>query len=292
MEKRMDRILAKTEKTLLKEYRNALKKIRAELAQLYGTFPLTGAKSLEARRLRNLEIFILNEINRIYRNNQSTLYDSLSEMYNMTGWAIEMEIGGAQMAWGVINPDVIRRAVMAPIDKLTLNDRLERNRRKIIAEIKHQLTQGLIMGNSYEKIAQRIKNVLEQDVRKARVIARTEGHRIRNTGKFDSAKRAAELGLEMVKVWDATLDHRTRPAHRKLDGKKVGVNENFISPAGGIGPGPGMMNHPKDDIQCRCIFRLEFPGFEPQKRRIRGEGVQPYTTYERWAKARGFKVGM
>lgn len=280
---------------MIKEYRNALKRIRAELAELYATFPMTGAQRVEQTRLRNLELLILQLINQIYKSNQTTLYTLLSQLYQesyyATGWAIEMELGGAQMAWGVIHPDVIRRAILAPIDKLTLNDRLERNRRKIIAEIKHQLTQGLLLGNSYEDIAKRMKKVLEQDARKARVIARTEGHRIRNAGKMDSAKRAAELGLEMVKVWDATLDHRTRPAHRKLDGTKVGVNENFISPAGGIGPAPGLMKHPKDDINCRCIFRLEFPGFEPQKRRIRGEGIQPYTTYERWAKARGFKVG-
>jgi SPP1 gp7 family putative phage head morphogenesis protein len=294
MERRTDRLLTAAEKTLIKEYRNALKRIRAELAQLYTAFPMTGAQRIEQRRLRNLEMLIVQLIQQLYQNAQKTLYDSLVEVYrhayHMTGWAIEMELGGAQLAWGVINPDVIRRAVLAPIDRLTLNDRLERNRRKVVAEIKHQLTQGLILGNSYEEMAQRMKKMLEGDARKARVIARTEGHRIRNTGKMDSAKRASELGLEMVKVWDATLDLRTRPAHRKLDGKKVGVDENFISPSGGIGPAPGMMKNPSDDINCRCTFRLEFPGFEPSVRRVRGEGIVPYQTYEQWAKVRGIKI--
>lgn len=289
----MDRIQAKMEKTLIKEYSKALKAIRAELAQIYATFPMTTAQRAQQMRLRNLELLIYQLIQQIYQNNQTTIYDMLAETYRetyyMTGWAIEMELGGAQLAWGIINSDVIRRAVLAPIDRLTLNDRLERNRAKIIAEIRTQITQGIIKGDSYTKMAKRVKDVLEQDARKARTVVRTEAHRIRNAGKMDSAKRAAELGIDMVKVWDATLDLRTRPAHRKLDGKKVGVNENFVSKNGGVGPAPGNLNHPKDDINCRCTMRLEIKGYEPTVRRIRGEGVVPYQTYEQWAKARGFK---
>lgn len=282
------------EKALIHEYQVALRRIRAELAQLYATFPMTEWQRIERQRLHNLEMFIQQEITRMARESENILLDSLSslyrDMYYMTGWAIESELAGVQLAWGVINPDVIRRAILAPIDRLTLNDRLERNRRKVIAEIRHQLTQGLILGNSYEEMAKRMEKVLEGNARKARVIARTETHRIRNTGKIDSAKRAAELGIDMVKVWDATLDMRTRPAHRRLDGKKVAVNENFTSPSGGIGPAPGMMGNPKDDINCRCIFRLELAGYEPSVRRIRGEGIVPYQTYEQWAKARGINI--
>lgn len=293
-DKRADRILNQTEKALIKEYRQALKKIRSELAQIYATFPQTGAQRAQGVRLRNLETAISQEINRIYQNNVTTIYDALSEtyqeMYYMTGWAIEMEIGAAQLAWGVISPDVIRQAVLATIGKLTLNDRLERNRQLIINDLRHQLTQGLILGDSYEKMAQRMKKVLENDSVKARTVARTEGHRVRNLGKLDSAKRAEELGIDMVKVWDATLDMRTRPAHRKLDGKKVGVNENFVSKNGGVGPAPGSLNHPRDDINCRCIFRLEMKGYEPSVRRARGKGIIPYQTYEQWAKTLGYNI--
>lgn len=282
------------EKALIQEYSKALKAIRAELAQIYATFPMTTAQRAQQMRLRNLELLIYQLIQQIYQNNQTTIYDMLAETYRetyyMTGWAIEMELGGAQLAWGIINSDVIRRAVLAPIDRLTLNDRLERNRAKIIAEIRTQITQGIIKGDSYTKMAKRVKDVLEQDARKARTVVRTEAHRIRNAGKMDSAKRAAELGIDMVKVWDATLDRRTRPAHRKLDGKKVGVNENFVSKNGGRGPAPGNLGHPKDDINCRCVMRLEIKGFEPSVRRIRGEGITSYQTYEQWVKTRGFKI--
>lgn len=260
---------------------------------MFGRTDLTNAQQIQFERLTNLEIFIRDNLSEVHRKNARVLRNALSEMYTemyyMTAWAIEGEVE-AILSWGLINPNVISRAVMAPIDKLTLNDRLERNRQKILSEIRTQLVQGIIKGDSYEKMARRMKDVLEQDANKARTVTRTEAHRIRNLGKMDSAKKAAELGIEMVKVWDATLDKRTRPAHRKLDGKKVGVDLDFVSRNGGRGPAPGNLGKAKDDINCRCTMRLEIKGYEPSVRRIRGEGVVNHRTYEQWAKARGYKI--
>lgn len=282
-----------TEKVLIKEYRNALKRIRAELAQIYGSFPQSGAQRVQRVRLNNLMVQIEAELRRLYQANGTYLIEQLSNLYKdayyMTGWVIEMELKGVQLAWGLLNPEVIRTAVLAPIDKLTLNKRLQRNRRKIIAEIKHQLTQGFILGNSYEEMAQRMKKVLEQDTRKARLIARTEGHRIANTARMEGAKKADELGIEMMKVWDATLDLRIRSAHGKLDGKKIGVHDQFVSDYGGRGSAPGIMKVAKDDCNCRCSMRLELVGFEPTVRRVRGAGVIQYKTYREWIKERGYQ---
>lgn len=283
--------MTQTERTLIREYSRALKVIRAELAELYARGDLTPGQQVQYQRLMNLEIIIRRILYELHVKNAQVLHDALSELYReayyTTAWSVE-QAAGLRLMWGVISPDVIRRAVLAPIDNLTLNDRLERNRRKVVQEIRNQITQGLIKGDGYEDMAKRIKTVLEGDARKARTVARTEGHRIRNAGRLDAARRAAELGLEMVKVWDATLDLRTRPAHRRLDGKKVALNENFISTAGGRGPAPGLMMNASDDINCRCTFRLEFSGFEPDRRRIRDENITEYKTYEEWRTSRGY----
>ena len=281
------------ERALIREYRAAVKTIQAELAQLYDTLPMSPAQRMERRRLANILFQIEQEMTRLYQSNRDTLLERLQaiyrDMYYMTGWAIEQELGGAQLAWGLLNPEVIQAAVLAPIDRLTLDDRLERNRRRIVRAIQQSLTQGLILGEAYEDMAKRIRGVLEQDARKARTVARTEGHRIRNQGRLDSARRAKELGIEVVKVWDATLDSRTRPAHRRLDGVAVGVDEDFNSPAGGKGPAPGNLDKAEDDINCRCTFRLQIKGYAPTVRRTR-EGLIPYQTYEQWAKERGIPL--
>jgi SPP1 gp7 family putative phage head morphogenesis protein len=286
----MERIQKKLERALVREYSRALKDIRAELAQLYA---LTDKNLLRYNRLRALEIFIRQNLSEVYRKNAVILNQALEEMYResyyMTAWAVDMNVG-VLLSWGVLNPAVIAAAVMEPIDKLTLNDRLERNRAKVIAAIRHEITQGMLKGEAYEKMARRIKRTLEGDARKARTVARTEAHRIQNRGKFKAAQDAEQMGIDMVKVWDATLDLRTRPAHRYLDGTAVAVNENFRSKTGGNGPVPGLMGTPQDDINCRCTMRLQLKGYSPSVRRIRDEGVVKYRTYQQWAKEKGISM--
>ncbi|MFC7442989.1 hypothetical protein [Laceyella putida] len=59
--------------------------------------------------MSNLEKAIIREISRIYAQSGKLLVDSLAEtyrdMYYMTGWAIEMELAGAQLTWELLNPD-------------------------------------------------------------------------------------------------------------------------------------------------------------------------------------------
>lgn len=278
------------ERALVNEYSQALKAIRAELAQIYA---LTNNNSLQYNRLQALEAFIRKNLSEVYRKNARVLTESLEELYResyyLTAWMIESEVE-AILSWGVLNPDVIRAAVMAPIDKLTLNDRLERNRAKVITQIRHEITQGMIKGEAYEKMARRIKKTLEGDARKSRTVARTEAHRVQHLGKLDSAKKATDMGVEMVKVWDGTLDKRTRPAHRLLDGTTIQMDALFQSAAGGRGPAPGLMRSARDDINCRCRLRTQIKGFEPNVRRVRGEGVVSYRTYREWARERGFST--
>lgn len=284
-QKQADSEMNKKMTKLVREYSMALKTIRAELAQAY-------AGKYTYEHLNKLEQFIKYVLGQLhYKNAQllkTTLIDIYSDVFYMTSWAIE-KYTNVSLIIGVLNPQLIEKAVFAPIANLTLVERLERNRSKVIAMIRSELTQGLILGRSYEETAKRIKSAIEIDAKKSILIARTESHRIRNTARVDSAKRAESMGLEVMKVWDATLDKRTRIAHGKLDGKKVAVNDDFVTKMGGRGPAPGMMGNAGDDCNCRCSMRLEIKGFEPSERRVRREGIGKYQTYENWLKSKGFK---
>ena len=52
-------------------------------------------------------------------------------------------------------------------------------------------------------------------------IARTEGHRIQCEATYNVQNKAKEKGADILKQWDATLDKKTRKAHRLLDGRKL-----------------------------------------------------------------------
>lgn len=89
---------------------------------------------------------------------------------------------------------------------------------------------------------------------RAKTIARTEGHRIQQASWHNSSVNAKEHGADLVRKWDATLDGKTRPAHRILDGQIVEVDEPF-EVYGSKAMYPGEFGDPALDINCRCIAK-------------------------------------
>jgi len=126
-------------------------------------------------------------------------------------------------------------------------------------------------------------------------MARTETHRVQAEARQGSLEYAQSKGLEMLKVWVSSLDERTRDSHRALDGQKVGIDKNFVSPTtGAIGLQPGMMNMVGDNINCRCRSIVEFKGYETEQayrraRNVTGNKVIPYKTFTDWHENRIFK---
>ena len=103
-------------------------------------------------------------------------------------------------------------------------------------------------------MARNIKNTTNVDLNKSLRIAKTEGHRIQQEATYNVQVRAIEKGADVVKQWDSTLDGRTRPTHRMLDGQIVGVNEYFTSESGYKALYPGGFGVPSEDCNCRCCL--------------------------------------
>lgn len=218
------------------------------------------------------------------------LIQTYSDSYYRTFHAVEQDTK-EPMTFSLLNTQEVDEKVDEPIDGAQLGDRITRNAALLYQGIRDAIAKGLAEGESYQEIAERLQRELEIDANRALLIARTQGHRAQQAGRLDSLIEAEGQGVEMVKVWDATLDKRTRPAHRILDGMAIGMKEMFVSPAGGRGPAPGQMGNPADDINCRCVVRGELLGFGPMERRARNDdgttSVIPYQTYTEWAKSKG-----
>jgi hypothetical protein len=284
---------ADTEKELVKAYSLSLKNIRGELQSIYNKFgdDVTYGDMQKFNRLSSLEKQIMAELTSLHKLNAKTLnnslYDQFATSYLYTGFALET---GTQvkLSYNLLNPKVIEASINNPISGLTLSDRLQKNRQDIIYRIRGDITQGLIRGQGYNKTAQTIKSTLESDLSKAIRVVATESHRVQQDGRYQSMQYAESKGIEMVKVWDATLDGKTRDAHQSLDGTKLPMDEDFVSSEGGRGQIPGSMNNATDDVNCRCSIRTEILGYSPEVRKARddnGDSVLiQYTTYDDWKK--------
>jgi hypothetical protein len=128
-----------------------------------------------------------------------------------------------------------------------------------------QVQEAIGLGEGIPGIADRVDNVLsttasERWPNRATVIARTEAVGALNAGRNDAFKGAEQAaGTDMVKVWLATEDSRTRPSHREADGQRVPMGANFT--VGGFSLAfPGDPSGPPAEvIQCRCTMLLMEP---------------------------------
>ena len=102
------------------------------------------------------------------------------------------------------------------------------------------------------------------------------------------------MGINIVRMWDASLDGRTRPAHASADGQKVAVDKPFLV-------GGERLMYPGDSsgsagniIHCRCSTLDLVDGVEPEARRgrdpVTGDtSVFSYRNFDTWAKENGLK---
>ena len=121
-------------------------------------------------------------------------------------------------------------------------------------DVVSEISRGIAQSLSYAEIARNLSNRTKLTMNRTFLITQTEGHRIQQEATWNAQRRAVARGADVMKQWDSTLDSRTRPTHRALDGEIVGVDEEFVSPAGGTALYPGGFGDPKEDCRCRCVL--------------------------------------
>ena len=128
--------------------------------------------------------------------------------------------------------------------------------------ISGEILQGIVEGDSIDRIAGRITNVTGMDMKAAIRTARTMTTGAENAGREDSYIRAQDMGIKMKQQWVASLDDRTRDSHRLLDGEIREVGEPFSNglrfPGDPSGP-------PEEVYNCRCTLIAVLDGFDRDK---------------------------
>lgn len=280
-----DKAEALLEKQLVAEYKVALKAMKAEIGKYYEKYEMTYQEMNKYNRLVKLKKSLELQIAELTKGTGKTLRGGLGEiytkMYYTTAFALENGVK-AKLGYTMVDPAAVSAALQNPISGLTLNERLQENRRQVIISLKATVTQGLIAGESYGEMARRMSKVLENDLLKAMRIARTEAHRCQMIARRESLQHAESVGVVGRYRWNSSLDTRTRDSHRSMDGQYADKDGYFTLPSGLKTKGPGLSGNPAEDINCRCDMTYVIDGFEPKERRIRGEGVVPYKTYEEW----------
>ena len=94
-------------------------------------------------------------------------------------------------------------------------------------KITAQVSRGIATGMSWKQVANQLAGNTKIGYNNAVRIARTEGHRIQNQGAMNACYNAKDRGADIFKLWDATLDAKTRDSHIRVDGEIKELDEPF-----------------------------------------------------------------
>lgn len=274
-----------------------LKSIKADIADMYERYQsddehVTWTEFNKYNRINKLLKRIEQEAKKEYVEVAKEIRESQQNVYiekHMTSMYIYEQASQIPMDFDVPDKKNIDSAIEQPIDHIKLEPTLQKHRNNVLDKIRIHITQGVLNGDGYAKVAQAIEKEVTMTKVQAQRVARTEMGRAQSQAALDSAMEAQNNGIDMNKQWHATLDTRTRHSHQHLDGTKRPIKEAFES-SGCKGQAPHLfvgINSASENINCRCTLMFYMDEDElPTVRRVRNDDgkteVIPFVTYREW----------
>ena len=185
----------------------------------------------------------------------------LPEVYALNYNALESAVDGVGgYSFTLVDADTVRNLAVTdtsllPYKKIDPAKDIPWNMKKINAET----LQGILQGESMDKIAKRLRNVQEMNKTQAIRSARTIVTGAENKGRQDSYARAEADGIILAKEWISTNDSRTRHSHAALDGAIVDQDKKFDN--GLMYPGDPS-GRPEEVYNCRCTVAAVVKGLK------------------------------
>ena len=243
---------------LEESYQKALNDINGVIAKLLARKDTENLQAIiyQLKYQRLLKSEIEGFLNALHTQNYQLIDDYLKDSY------ITAHIGTLFDLQGQGVPLILPLNQEQMISAITLNSKLseplynslgydvEHLKINVVSEISRGIAQRL----SYAEMARNLSAKTKLSKNRTLNIARTEGHRIQQEATYNLQARAIKKGAKIFKQWDSTLDKKTRPTHRELDGQMIGVNDYFHSSGGGKALYPGGFGDPKEDCNCRCCL--------------------------------------
>ncbi|WP_077622009.1 phage minor head protein [Sediminibacillus massiliensis] len=281
--KRLDNLEREFERELIRNYQISLKELRSKIAKIYQEYDGDWYEMQKYNRLSKLEKEIAKEIGKLTGKNAQTLKKSqrhiYEEGYYQTAYILSDAVN-ADLGFALLDKDEIERAIENPLDRIGFLERNRDNQQRLTRQLRENLAQGLIQGESFRSTAKRIKERMDVGASKALTIARTENHRVREQSRHDGMVKASEAGLRLKKVWIAAQQDRTREAHSEADGQERYIDEPFEVDGEEL-MYPGDPSGSADNvINCRCDM-LEVPdGFESNASAVQNVSYDSYDDFK------------
>ncbi|MED4461853.1 phage minor head protein [Metabacillus fastidiosus] len=271
---RLDKLLAKAESDIEIIFAKRLKEILFRISEIYRKYGKGGEPSWTDLNKYNRFQKEMEVISKMFSDDYRQLIKEVNksmetqyvENFLMAAFLFQMA-SGEEMGFTIPSTAIVREAIANPVEFLTLPKIFKQHRDEIVRKINIEISQGLIAGESYADMAERIRKAVGFSQKKARLVARTEAGRVRSIADGKVADQASQY-VKMGKVWMSSLDLRVRASHRKLDGQKAD-KDGYFHYKGMKAKGPHLWGKADMDINCRCVVMHTVNDMIPEYRRGR-----------------------
>lgn len=244
------------ERLLRQHYREVYKEVSTTVDEFLRRLPsLTLTEATKYNRLASLMKQIEKELGSTYsRRNRIILERTLNEYFesrNETNEYVKALTKNTYTSFGTINREAVLARIQNPLTQLAtvrLNA-LTTNR------LNSALIQGLIRGDSFQRITRTISSAISSSYSDAMRIARTEIARANSLAKDEVYTRALDRGINGVRVWKHVPSGMPRDSHLQANNQVRTDRGYFVS--GRWVSGPHQFGNPKEDINCKCIELLK-----------------------------------
>ena len=256
-----NKMLGSYEKTLRKTYTALLRDMQNSIANVYSKIDDNDMlNSLRKyHRKENIEKTMASMIDELSKTKYKGMYNQLRDQllfsYKYYYEALTT-VSGKDYKLTPLKTSWIRAIIENEDVGTKLKEVVQKDRVDLIYKVKSNLIQGVNRGETYSQMAKRMQTVINNDYQKAVRIARTETHRVKEAGTYESALKGEQAGIKQMKTWNSSNDGRTRREHRRLDGKTIPMDEYFrVGRDKMLTPGTG--SRPEQNVNCRCFLTFE-----------------------------------
>lgn len=192
-------------------------------------------------------------LDKMHTQQFTTVSDYLKQCYEdgFIGTIYDLQGQGIPMCFPIDQEQMVTAVQLDSKISHGLYSRLGEDVALLKKRITAEVSRGIASGMAFQQVAQQLAAKTRIGYTNAVRISRTEGHRIQVQAGMDACYKAKDMGADVVKQWDSTLDARTRDSHVRLDGEIRELDELFSNGLRFPGDPNGAA---AEVINCRCAL--------------------------------------
>lgn len=230
------------EMELSRQYTKAYKNLDKELRAYVSRNGIDNVMEYNQKRIIGLIKELKPHVDKLYQNEEKLLFEHLFDTFKANYLKTSFAVASSIKIYPFINEStesVIKTALSFPWSGENFSSRIYQNKNKMILQLRQELTQGFIRGDSINDISKGVSNRVNISFKNAKRLVQTETGAVLTESDNIAYK---DFGLEQYQYL-ATLDDRTSEICQSLD-NTVHYLDNMV-----IG-----VNAPPMHVNCRSTI--------------------------------------